>query len=253
MSVNRLVESLQRVFTPLANEKKLRFELRVEPDAPASMVTDNLRVEQILKNLLSNAIKFTESGSVTISVQSRPDDRIAFAVKDSGIGIPEGQQDVIFEAFRQADGTINRRYGGTGLGLSISRELARLLGGTIAVESAAGKGSTFTLTLPAKWTDVPEQRADDADSEPASGASARALASAPAGRVMREVDRARRATGIAAGAGVGSISGYDDMTPAQVVERLDDLSAADLRQVREHERRNANRKTVLAAVERKLG
>jgi signal transduction histidine kinase/CheY-like chemotaxis protein len=179
VSVNRLVESLQRVFTPLANEKKLQFEVKVEPDAPASMVTDNLRVEQILKNLLSNAIKFTETGSVTISVQSRPDDRVAFAVKDSGIGIPEGQQDVIFEAFRQADGTINRRYGGTGLGLSISRELARLLGGTISVESAAGKGSTFTLTLPAKWTDVPEQRVDDGG-EPQAGASARALASAPA-------------------------------------------------------------------------
>ena len=176
VSVNRLVESLQRVFTPLANERKLQFELRVEPDAPASMVTDNLRVEQILKNLLSNAIKFTETGSITITVQSRPDDRVAFAVKDSGIGIPEGQQDVIFEAFRQADGTINRRYGGTGLGLSISRELARLLGGTISVESAAGKGSTFTLTLPAKWTDVPEPAADTPQGE----ASARALASAPA-------------------------------------------------------------------------
>ena len=176
VSVNRLVESLQRVFTPLANEKKLQFELRVEPDAPASMVTDNLRVEQILKNLLSNAIKFTETGSITITVQSRPDDRVAFAVKDSGIGIPEGQQDVIFEAFRQADGTINRRYGGTGLGLSISRELARLLGGTISVESAAGKGSTFTLTLPAKWTDVPEAAADT----PLGESSARALASAPA-------------------------------------------------------------------------
>ena len=176
VSVNRLVESLQRVFTPLANEKKLQFELRVEPDAPASMVTDNLRVEQILKNLLSNAIKFTETGSITITVQSRPDDRVAFAVKDSGIGIPEGQQDVIFEAFRQADGTINRRYGGTGLGLSISRELARLLGGTISVESAAGKGSTFTLTLPAKWTDVPEPAADT----PLGESSARALASAPA-------------------------------------------------------------------------
>ncbi len=165
VSVQRLVDSLQRVFEPIASDKKLAFEVKVEPDAPTSMVTDNLRVEQILKNLLSNAIKFTESGAVTITVQSRPDDRLAFAVRDSGIGIPEGQQDIIFEAFRQADGTINRRYGGTGLGLSISRELARLLGGTIAVESVAGKGSTFTLTLPAKWTDVPE--ADDGNGLPA--------------------------------------------------------------------------------------
>ena len=156
VSVHRLVDAMQRVFEPLAGEKKLAFEVHVEPDAPASMVTDNLRVEQILKNLLSNAIKFTETGSVTFSVQSRPDDRVAFAVHDSGIGIPEGQQEIIFEAFRQADGTINRRYGGTGLGLSISRELARLLGGTIEVQSEAGQGSTFTLTLPAKWTDVPE-------------------------------------------------------------------------------------------------
>ena len=186
VSVNRLVESLQRVFTPLAGEKKLAFEVNVEPDAPTSMVTDNLRVEQILKNLLSNAIKFTEAGNVVLSVRSRPDDRLAFAVKDSGIGIPEGQQDIIFEAFRQADGTINRRYGGTGLGLSISRELARLLGGTISVESAAGKGSTFTLTLPAKWTDVPEPAAADtalgigAPGNLNGDASARALASAPA-------------------------------------------------------------------------
>ncbi len=165
VSVQRLVDSLQRVFEPIASDKRLKFEVKVEPDAPTSMVTDNQRVEQILKNLLSNAIKFTESGAVTITVQSRPDDRLAFAVQDSGIGIPEGQQDIIFEAFRQADGTINRRYGGTGLGLSISRELARLLGGTIAVESTSGKGSTFTLTLPAKWTDVPE--ADDGHSLPA--------------------------------------------------------------------------------------
>ena len=169
VSVQRLVDSLQRVFEPIASDKKLAFEVKVEPDAPTSMVTDNLRVEQILKNLLSNAIKFTESGAVTITVQSRPDDRLAFAVRDSGIGIPEGQQDIIFEAFRQADGTINRRYGGTGLGLSISRELARLLGGTIAVESVSGKGSTFTLTLPAKWTDVPE--ADDGNSLPAAATS----------------------------------------------------------------------------------
>ena len=176
VSVHRLVESLQRTFTPIAGEKKLAFEVQVAPDAPTSMVTDNLRAEQILKNLLSNAIKFTEKGSVVVSVQARPDDRIAFAVRDSGIGIPESQQDVIFEAFRQADGTINRRYGGTGLGLSISRELARLLGGTISVESVAGQGSTFTLTLPAKWTDVPETALPE---EPAVPASARQNADVP--------------------------------------------------------------------------
>ncbi|HEY2595328.1 MAG TPA: ATP-binding protein, partial [Chloroflexota bacterium] len=156
VSVHRLVESLRRTFTPLAVDKQLAFEVHVESEAPTSMVTDNQRLEQILKNLLSNAVKFTEAGSVSIRVLARPDDRIAFAVEDSGIGIPEGQQDIIFEAFRQADGTINRRYGGTGLGLSISRELARLLGGTIAVESVAGQGSTFTLTLPTQWTDVPD-------------------------------------------------------------------------------------------------
>ena len=156
VSVQRMVDSLQRMFAPLAGQKKLAFDVQVAPEAPTSMVTDNQRIEQILKNLLSNAIKFTETGGVTLSVIARPGDRVAFSVKDTGIGIAQGQHDIIFEAFRQADGTINRRYGGTGLGLSISRELARLLGGTITVESAAGQGSTFTLTLPAKWTDVPQ-------------------------------------------------------------------------------------------------
>ena len=167
VSVHRMVESLQRMFTPLAGDKKLAFDMQVAPEAPTSMVTDNQRLEQILKNLLSNAIKFTETGGVTLSVQARAGDRVAFSVKDTGIGIAQGQQDIIFEAFRQADGTINRRYGGTGLGLSISRELARLLGGTITVESAAGQGSTFTLTLPAKWTDVPQLEAEPLAPAPA--------------------------------------------------------------------------------------
>jgi signal transduction histidine kinase/DNA-binding response OmpR family regulator/CHASE3 domain sensor protein len=189
VSVHRLVEALQRTFTPLADDKRLAFEAHVRADAPVSMVTDNQRVEQILKNLLSNAIKFTEAGTVSISVEPRPEDRVAFVVKDSGIGIPAGQQDIIFEAFRQADGTINRRYGGTGLGLSISRELARLLGGTIGVESAAGQGSTFTLTLPARWTDVPEASVEDGlpmhatsglDAAAARGATVRVRAPAPA-------------------------------------------------------------------------
>jgi CheY-like chemotaxis protein/signal transduction histidine kinase len=153
LSVQKLVDGLQGTFMPLAEEKQLAFEVHVAPDAPASMVSDGQRIEQVLKNLLSNAIKFTEQGVVAIHVEPRPGERVAFRVRDSGIGIPEGQQDVIFEAFRQADGTINRRYGGTGLGLSISRELAQLLGGTIEVESAAGQGSTFTLALPVKWAE----------------------------------------------------------------------------------------------------
>jgi CheY-like chemotaxis protein/signal transduction histidine kinase/CHASE3 domain sensor protein len=194
--VQRLVESLKRTFEPLAAEKKLEFEVKVDADAPASMVTDNLRVEQILKNLLSNAIKFTEQGSVAILVQRRPDDRIAFAVEDSGIGIPEGQRDIIFEAFRQADGTINRRYGGTGLGLSISRELARLLGGAIAVESATGAGSTFTLTLPTKWTDVPEAPAE-AGTEPARPAPAAVPATAAAAQAVTAPQAAPAAAEVA--------------------------------------------------------
>jgi CheY-like chemotaxis protein len=110
--------------------------------------TDRQRLEQILKNLLSNAFKFTEKGKVTLSVSAVGSDEVAFAVSDTGIGIAPEQQKGVFEAFQQADGTISRRYGGTGLGLSISRELARLLGGRIGLESRAGEGSVFTLILP---------------------------------------------------------------------------------------------------------
>jgi len=187
VSVKRLVDALQRTFEPLAADKKLAFEIRVAADAPSSMVTDNQRVEQILKNLLSNAVKFTQQGKVSIAVEARPGDRLAFAVKDSGIGIAQSQHEVIFEAFRQADGTINRRYGGTGLGLSISRELARLLGGTIEVASTPGEGSTFTLTLPAKWTDVPQSELEEVPLLPArlSAATASAAATPSAGPAPR--------------------------------------------------------------------
>ena len=102
----------------------------------------------MLKNFISNAVKFTEHGEVTLSVDQAANGYLAFTVRDTGIGIPPEQQQVIFEAFRQADGTINRKYGGTGLGLSISRELARLLGGEIRVDSAVGHGSAFTLVVP---------------------------------------------------------------------------------------------------------
>jgi CheY-like chemotaxis protein/CHASE3 domain sensor protein len=147
VGVQKLVDALRMTFEPLAGQKQLDFRLEIAPGTAPSLRTDRQRVEQILKNLLSNALKFTESGSVVLSV--RPDAHgIAFAVRDSGIGIRQDQQRAIFEAFHQADGTTSRRYGGTGLGLTISRDLTHLLGGQLTVESAPGQGSTFTLTMP---------------------------------------------------------------------------------------------------------
>ncbi|MDP9900064.1 response regulator [Variovorax ginsengisoli] len=149
-----LTDSLAMTFTPLARQKQLGLRVDVAADAPATLFTDRQRVEQVLKNLLSNALKFTDRGEVSLVVTAAADGGADFAVTDSGIGIPEAQQEVIFEAFRQADGTTSRRYGGTGLGLSISRDLTHLLGGTLSVRSTPGQGSTFTLHLPAE---VPSQ------------------------------------------------------------------------------------------------
>ena len=125
--------------------------------------TDRQRLEQILRNLLSNAFKFTEQGKVELSIRRASDDQIALSVTDTGIGISEDQQKTVFEPFRQADGTISRKYGGTGLGLSISRELVRLLGGTLALRSAEGEGSTFTVPIP----DTFDARACDLREPPA--------------------------------------------------------------------------------------
>lgn len=160
-SVSRLVDGLRMTFEPLAAEKKLEFSVEIQSGTPVSLYTDRQRLEQILKNLLSNAIKFTESGAVSLTVSRQPGEGVAFTVRDSGIGIAEEQQESIFEAFRQADGTTNRRYGGTGLGLSISRDLARLLGGSISVTSAPGQGSIFTLVLPEEYVEQePSQYAE---------------------------------------------------------------------------------------------
>ena len=145
--VQTLVDKLRLSFEPAARQKNLALSVEVAPGLD-TLVTDPLRLEQVLKNFLSNAIKFTPAGSITLSVSPASAGGVAFAVTDTGIGIPEEQQAVIFEAFRQADGTINRKYGGTGLGLSISRELATLLGGHIEISSTPGEGATFTLILP---------------------------------------------------------------------------------------------------------
>jgi CheY-like chemotaxis protein len=144
----RIIASIRRTFQPVAAERHLSFEVSLAPGAPASITSDGLRIQQILRNLLSNAFKFTEAGLVGLRVSDAPGGCVSFSVSDSGIGIATDQQQIIFEAFRQANGTTNRSYGGTGLGLTISRELARRLGGDISVESVPAKGSTFTLTIP---------------------------------------------------------------------------------------------------------
>ncbi|HMA20038.1 MAG TPA: response regulator, partial [Gemmatimonadaceae bacterium] len=169
-SIAEMKASIDRGFRPMAEEKGLDFKIDVHPDTPAMIYTDAQRVEQILKNLLSNAFKFTQDGSVSLTIRKAETNRrfmqdalnrgpvIAFAVSDTGIGIAADKQRLIFEAFQQADGTTSRKFGGTGLGLSISREIARLLGGEIRVESAPGKGSTFTLFLPVRFRPAPSRR-----------------------------------------------------------------------------------------------
>jgi CheY-like chemotaxis protein/CHASE3 domain sensor protein len=164
LNVPRLVDALRTMFEPLAGEKRLAFNVEVQDGAPSSLYSDRQRVEQILKNLLSNAFKFTERGSVSLTVSGQPNGGIAFSIADSGIGIARDQQQGIFEAFRQADGTTNRRYGGTGLGLSISRDLAALMGGHISLTSELGQGSIFTLVLPEHY----EEKALSEEDLPAS-------------------------------------------------------------------------------------
>lgn len=157
---------IEQAFCQVANERNLGFQVHFDDRLPRAIYTDAKRLQQVLKNLLSNAFKFTEQGIVSLNVfpsesgwssehksLNNAQCAIAFAVSDTGIGISPDKQQVIFEAFQQADGTTSRKYGGTGLGLSISREIARLLGGEIRLVSEQGKGSTFTLYLPqgAPW------------------------------------------------------------------------------------------------------
>jgi len=143
-----LMERLRRNFEPMAQERGLVFRTEIGEEPLPELETDPGRLEQVLRNFISNALKFTDAGEVAVEVDSLTDGSVAFSVRDTGIGIEVDQQSVIFEAFRQADGSTARRHGGTGLGLSISRELAWLLGGRIELASAPGRGSTFALVLP---------------------------------------------------------------------------------------------------------
>ncbi|MFD5269316.1 HAMP domain-containing protein [Streptomyces sp. NPDC058335] len=174
----QLVDYVEATFRPLTAEKGLDLSVRVSPELPATLHTDEQRLLQVLRNLLSNAVKFTDSGSVELVIRPAGADvpaaireqlleagsladadapLIAFSVTDTGIGIAASKMRVIFEAFKQADGTTSRKYGGTGLGLSISREIAQLLGGEIYAQSEPGRGSTFTLYLPLHPSELPPQ------------------------------------------------------------------------------------------------
>jgi HAMP domain-containing protein/signal transduction histidine kinase/DNA-binding response OmpR family regulator len=161
MPMSGLKQHMERTFRQLAADKGLDFNVEFDTSLPSSIRTDEKRLQQVVLNLLSNAFKFTSQGGVTLAVRAatggwstnhpvlRGAERaIEIAVTDTGIGIPQDKQKLIFEAFQQADGTTSRKYGGTGLGLSISREIARLLGGELQVRSIPGEGSTFTLFVP---------------------------------------------------------------------------------------------------------
>ncbi|MBI5142660.1 MAG: response regulator [Nitrospirae bacterium] len=159
-------EPLDDMFRQQAERKGLDFKLIVEASAPKTIRMDEQRAQQILKNLLSNAFKFTEKGSVILSISAPADNAnplpvpaVAFSVRDTGMGIEKEKQELVFQAFQQADGSTSRKFGGTGLGLSISMQLARRMGGNITLESERGKGSAFTLYLPVAGKDVDMQRA----------------------------------------------------------------------------------------------
>jgi signal transduction histidine kinase/CheY-like chemotaxis protein len=167
-----LRDYVERTFIHVAESRNLAFNIELDEELPKTIHTDVKRLQQVIKNLLSNAFKFTESGSVEVhitqpksgwnesneSLNRATGGVLAFTVSDTGIGIPADKQQIIFEAFQQADGSTSRKYGGTGLGLAISREISHMLGGELRLESHPGKGSAFTLYVPAVYTPPKPQR-----------------------------------------------------------------------------------------------
>ncbi|GHE99370.1 HAMP domain-containing protein [Streptomyces griseoluteus] len=175
-----LLDYIEATFRPMTTQKGLSFAVASASRVPSDLVTDDARLRQVLRNLLSNAIKFTERGGIELCIEPAGEDEVpagvhrdgpvvAFRVKDTGIGIAAQHLETIFGAFQQADGTTSRKYGGTGLGLSISREIAHLLGGALTARSTPGRGSTFTLYLPAARADLLDQTTADQQGMPALG------------------------------------------------------------------------------------
>ena len=229
-----MLQELIELLGPLVADKPVRLELRIDPAAPGRIHSDREKLRQILKNFLSNAIKFTDQGHITLSLEARPDSArpVALSVSDTGIGIPEDKQEIIFEAFQQADGSTRRRYGGTGLGLSISRELATLLGARIEVHSQPRAGSRFDLLLPISAQAEPPMDLEATPSAPPQTQESDLPQSSHA-------DETLRAEGVGSGpwvliidrdvrslvhlAGLISARGYGVQTAADVDEALETL------------------------------
>jgi signal transduction histidine kinase/CheY-like chemotaxis protein len=229
-----VLQELMELVGPLLADKPVRLELRIDPAAPGRIHTDREKLRQILKNFLSNAIKFTDQGHITLSLEARPDAGrpLALSVTDTGIGIPEDKQEIIFEAFQQADGSTRRRYGGTGLGLSISRELASVLGARIEVHSQPGSGARFDLLLPLSARSEPPM-----DQQPASPSGTQMVEASSSPSTLAE--ESLGAEGVGAGpwvliidrdvrslvhlAGLINARGYGVQTAADLDEALETL------------------------------
>ena len=238
VNLKAMLDSLAGLFQPLAEQKGVSLKVEQEEGTPIAIFTDDNRLRQVLKNLLSNAFKFTEKGGVELRygrpragelpawLKLDPRRAVYFAVQDSGIGIPADKLEVVFEAFKQADGTTSRKFGGTGLGLSISRQLARLLGGDLTLASEEGAGSTFTLWLPERLehqeTAAPlagpapaAGRATAAPAAPATSApAAPAPPSAPADRTVGPAPAVERGSKPSAGQGAQVATGGPAMPTA---------------------------------------
>lgn len=158
IEIKNIIDFVEATFSSMAEVKGLGFRVNVHENVPKTIYSDEIRIQQVLKNLLSNAFKFTEKGEVVLDISIDPNEitqpAIIFSVQDTGIGIAKEKQELIFEAFQQADGTTSRKFGGTGLGLSIAKESAALLGGEIKVSSVVGKGTTFTFTISSSTNQV---------------------------------------------------------------------------------------------------
>jgi signal transduction histidine kinase/DNA-binding response OmpR family regulator/HAMP domain-containing protein len=216
---------VERTFRHVGETKSVDFLVDFDSQLPKSIFTDAKRLQQIIKNLLSNAFKFTHRGQVKLSVQpvhdgwaatndnlNRASAVLMFEVTDTGIGIAPDKQQIIFEAFQQADGSTSRKYGGTGLGLAISRELSRLLGGEIRLVSAPGRGSVFTLYLPARFTPPRAARKSPSDES-----SQTATASRRIGATATEAGRSTETAEPSHAGGNGNGNGHRRLVPAAEV------------------------------------